>query len=81
MKSMSKTRRLPETGINLTRLTKEEMRGLRRRLQIIFRIRTLRSTRVLPSVRHRRSDCRTRHVQKGTKELENYVIDIMGLRS
>ena len=68
-----------ETGINLTRLTKEEMRGLRRRLQIIFQD-PYSSLNPRLTVGQTIEEAIVEHgmFKKGTKELENYVIDIMG---
>lgn len=67
-----------ETGINLSRLTKEEMRNLRRRLQIIFQD-PYSSLNPRLTVGQAIEEAIVEHgmFKKGTKELENYVVDIM----
>ena len=67
-----------ETGINLSRLTKEEMRDLRRRLQIIFQD-PYSSLNPRLTVGQTIEEAIVEHgmFKKGTKELEDYVIDIM----
>jgi peptide/nickel transport system ATP-binding protein len=67
-----------EHGINLTRLTKEEMRGLRRELQIIFQD-PYSSLNPRMTVGQIVEEAVVEHgmFNRGTPELEEYVLDTM----